>query len=295
MTLSTRIILILMLMLPIAGALSQETSAQETTTSAETSTATETETTAAPAEPPVSSQQTRADFSRLIAQHPSEVARILVLDPALLSNDPFLARYPDLADFIAKHPEIRRNPHYYLGELEYIERRAPAPFEEAVESISVAAIFLLLAFVLAWLVRTIIEQKRWNRLSKTQAEVHNKILDRFGTTSELLEYVKTPAGTKFLESAPIPLHEARATPNAPLARVLWSIQIGVVLAVGALGMLLVSFRFEKESAEGLFAIGLIGFSIGVGFIASALVSLTLSRRLGLWKAEPALDESEPVR
>jgi hypothetical protein len=140
-------------------------------------------------------------------------------------------------------------------------------------------------------VRTIIEQKRWNRLSKTQAEVHNKILDRFGTTSELLEYVKTPAGTKFLESAPIPLHEEKVPQNAPLARVLWSIQIGVVLAVGALGMLLVSFRFEKESAQGLFAMGMIGFCVGAGFIASAIVSIVLSRRLGLWKEETA----EPVR
>lgn len=91
------------------------------------------------------------------------------------------------------------------------------------------------------------DQKRWNRLPKTQAELHNKILDNFGTTSELLEYVKTPAGTKFLESAPIPLHEQTVTPNAPLARVLWSVQIGVIASVGALGMLLVSDRFEPLS------------------------------------------------
>ncbi|HJX29810.1 MAG TPA: hypothetical protein VJ885_18055 [Thermoanaerobaculia bacterium] len=39
--------------------------------------------------------------------------------------------------------------------------------------------------------------------------MHNKILDRFNTTEQLLEYIRTPAGSKFLESAPIPLHVER--------------------------------------------------------------------------------------
>ena len=33
----------------------------------------------------------------------------------------------------------------------------------------------------------------------------------------------------------------------------------------------------------MFALGMIGVSIGVGFIASAVVSMVLSRRLGLWQ------------
>jgi hypothetical protein len=146
---------------------------------------------------------------------------------------------------------------------------------------------VLIAFALAWVIRTINEQKRWNKLSRTQSEVHNKILDRFGTSAEVLDYIKTPAGTKFLESAPIQLHDERPmrqVSNPPFTRAMWSIQIGVVLAVAALGMLLVSGRFDKESAQGFFALGVIGFSIGAGFIASAIVSIFLSRRLGLWQA-----------
>jgi hypothetical protein len=153
---------------------------------------------------------------------------------------------------------------------------------EVLEGLTNFAVFSLIAFALSWLVRTIIEQKRWSRLSRTQSEVHNKILDRFSTSGELLDYIRTPAGTKFLESAPIPLHTESAPQNAPLSRVLWSVQIGVVVAAASLGMILVSGRLEKESAQELFALGMIGASIGVGFIASALVSVFLSRRLGLW-------------
>ena len=129
---------------------------------------------------------------------------------------------------------------------------------------------------------------RWRQLSRTQSEVHNKILDRFGTSSELLEYVRSPAGTKFLESAPIPVRaEEQPRPSAPQSRVMLSIQVGVVVTAAAVGMLLVSLRLD-EGADGLFALGAIGFCLGAGFIASALISLFLSRRLGDFENDPGI-------
>jgi hypothetical protein len=169
--------------------------------------------------------------------------------------------------------------------------------ERILEGLTILGVMGLIAFALAWLVRTIVEQKRWNRLSRTQSDVHNKILDRFSTSGELLDYIKTPAGTKFLESAPIPLHADAAPQNAPLSRVMWSVQAGVVVAAASIGILLVSGRFEKESAQELFAFGMIGLSVGLGFIISAAVSIFLSKRLGLWQSLPSdrADESGIVR
>ena len=46
--------------------------------------------------------------------------------------------------------------------------------------------------------------RRWSRLSKIQTDVHNKLLDRFTSNEDLLAYIQTPVGRKFLESAPIP-------------------------------------------------------------------------------------------
>ena len=290
---ATRIILILALLVSIAGGLF----AQETTTAATDTTATAA-TTAAPAATEtstpaesLSSHQIRNEFNSLLRQRPPEVATILKLDPSLLSDESFLAKYPELGSFIAAHPEVRHNPRFYLSDFAApSERRSLAG--DVLEALSIITVFALIAFALAWLVRTIIEQKRWNRLSRTQSEVHNKILDRFSTSAELLDYIRTPAGTKFLESAPIPLHADSGPQNAPLSRVLWSVQIGVVVAAASLGFLLVSGRFEKESAQELAALGMIGVSIGVGFIASAAVSIFLSRRLGLWQGQPPerLDE-----
>ena len=280
----TRSLFLIALIVGMAGQLfAQEeattTAAAETTATAETATTTTGTTTSA--EGARSSYQVRDQFSVLLRQRPTEVATILQLDPSLLADDAFLAKYPELRDFVQKHPEVRHNSQFYLEPFEFHTRRPESLAEEVLEGLTIFSVFGLIAFALAWLVRTIIEQKRWSRLSKTQTEVHNKILDRFGTSAELMEYIRTPAGTKFLESAPIPLHtESRVAKNTPLARVMWSIQLGIIVAAGAFGLLLVSFRFDRDTAADLFAMGTIGFCVGGGFIASALISLFMSRKLG---------------
>lgn len=283
------------LLIVAAGTLAaQEKPATTTTAPATTSTTAVATTTAPPAATFTDSTQIRDDLSSVIRKYPTELSKILAIDPSLLSNDAFLAAYPGLAEFVAAHPEVRQHPSFYLSQFEFAPRRQQTMLDQILEMLGVGFIFVLVVFSFGWLVRAIVDQRRWSRLAKTQNEVHNKILDRFGTSTELLEYMKTPAGSKFLESAPIPLHSEAPAPNAPLARVLWSVQIGVVVAAAAVGMLIVSGRFEKETAEGFFTLGMIGLSIGLGFIASAVVSLFVSRRLGLWSS-PSDNEAELVK
>jgi hypothetical protein len=289
MTPVTRMFLIVLLTLPLVGGLS----AQETTTTAEPATETvEVTETAAPAAEaaPMSSYEVRNRFTSLVHNSSPELATLLVLQPNLLANEEFMAGYPEIAQFLAEHPEVSRRPRFFLAEFGDRVRR-DGPLAEVIEPLAALGGILLFILALTWLVRTWIEQRRWSRLSKTQAEVHNKILDRFGTSAELMEYIRTPAGTKFLESAPIPLRAERASQAAPHARVLLSIQVGVIVAVAALGMLLVSLRYTDDSGEGLFALGAIGLCVGLGFIGSAFVTIFLSRRLGLWQ-QPA-DAEEP--
>ncbi len=298
----TRTALILSLAISLAAATA---SAQETATAPVVTTSTSpapATATAAPAQAEESAsdrEQISADFNAIINRHPEKLERVLANEPMLLLNDSFLAGYPDLAAFVAEHPEIRRNPHYYTRNFQQAVIHREDPAEEAVEAMIIMATFALIAFALAWLVRTIIEQKRWNRLSRQQTEVHNKILDRFSSSEELLAYIKTPAGTKFLESAPIPLHAERAPSTSPYSRILWSIQVGVVIAAGGLGMLLVGVRHGGSPGSGFFALGAIAFCVGGGFIASALISLFLTRRLSAWDdrgaAENRLNDSGLVR
>lgn len=302
MTLIARTIFILMLLLTPAGQLAAQEAppagpadpAVSAESAPETANETESETRAEEAARPARGghYELRGQFTRLLARHPDELWMILKLDPALLTNDTFLSGYPEVREFVAEHPEILRNPRFYLSEL-----RSPAQnrgvLGDIIELLAVLGGIGLTVAALAWLIRTLIEQRRWRQLSRTQSDVHNKILDRFNTTEQLLEYIRTPAGSKFLESAPIPLHVERPpSGRTSLAtRIVWSVQIGIVIAIGGLGMLLLSAVFEKDSAQGLLALGAIALCVGVGFLASAFVSLYLSRRLGLWEEGSARPET----
>jgi hypothetical protein len=306
MTLAIRTVLIVALTLLFAAGMSGQ-SAESPAPPAETLVAPEV--VGEPAEPSVATDETatlgggarskksryeiRAEFTRLLMEQPRELRLILGIDPTLLANEAFLTGHPDVAAYVATHPEIRRNPRFYLVEFLPDPRGQRHVLDEMVEMLAVTGGFLLAVLGFAWLVRTIIEQKRWNRLTRTQNEVHNKILDRFGSSEELLAYINTPAGAKFLESAPIPLHVERKTQNQPMARVVWSIQLGVIIAAGALGMLLVSLRLDEEPAQALFTLGGIALCIGIGFIASAAASIFLSQRLGIWSA-PVNPPAEPL-
>ncbi len=59
-------------------------------------------------------------------------------------------------------------------------------------------------------------------------------------------------------------------------------QIGVVLAAAALGLLYISDRVvDSEVSQPLFAIGVLALTLGAGFVVSAAASYVLSRQLGL--------------
>jgi hypothetical protein len=74
--------------------------------------------------------------------------------------------------------------------------------------------------------------------------------------------------------------------NAPLGRIFWSMQAGIVLGALGLGAILVSRRFE-QIGDAIFAQGAVILAIGIGFVASAAVSFLLSKRLGLVPSPPA--------
>jgi hypothetical protein len=70
--------------------------------------------------------------------------------------------------------------------------------------------------------------------------------------------------------------------SAPINRILWSVQAGVIIAAGSLGLLFISGREMQEIGRPLFAMGSVGLAVGTGFVVSALLSYLLSRRLGLF-------------
>ena len=241
----------------------------------------------------------RQQFRQLLERHPPQVGRVLKMDPTLFNNQPYLATYPAIAAFLADHPEVAHTPVYYLEGV-YVPGDSPAEsaservWRDTMEGLAIFAAIATVVLTLTWLIRTLIEYRRWSRLSKVQAEVHNKLMDRFATNEDLMNYIQTPAGKRFLESAPLQLEPGPRPTSAPVSRVLWSVQAGLVLIAAGLGLLIVSNNVQQEVVQPLYGFGVLAMAVGIGFVASSFASYILSRRLGLWGSgeEPSRSLSE---
>jgi hypothetical protein len=230
---------------------------------------------------------TRDRLQQILRQLPPAVGEVLRRDPSLLTSGDYLAPYPVLVGFLRQHPEIARSPSFFLGSFEYFERdprdRAGELFAVVLGGFAAALAIAAFLAVFVWVVRAIIEHRRWLRLSRVQAEVHTKVMDRLTSNEDLLAYIQTPAGRRFLESAPISIDGAPRTPSAPVASILWSLQGGVVLIALGIGMwfLQTQSNVVPEVAQALYVIGVIAGALGAGFVASALMAYVISTRMGL--------------
>jgi hypothetical protein len=239
-------------------------------------------------------EQTRDRLNDLFQNYPPTVARVLKLDPSLLRDPNYLAPYPGLAGFLAQHPEVAHNPDYFLERVR-VDRssfaddprwRERQEIYTVIGNFATFCMFLIAAGVVLWICRMIVLQRRWNRISKVQFDTHAKLLDRFTSNEDLLAYVQTPAGRRFLEAAPMPIHDQPRAIDAPLSRILWSVQAGVVLAIAGLGLLYVSSQFTDELARFFMVIGVLTLALGAGFMMSAAAAYAISRRLGLMEPQP---------
>ena len=239
---------------------------------------------------PSDAQETRQQLDELFRQYPPALRRVIQLDPTLLDSADYLAPYPGLAAFVAEHPEVAHDPDFFVGQFEG-NQGPPRPeswrmVEDFMQMAGLMTVFFVVASVLVWLLKTVLEYRRWLRLTKLQAEVHGKLLDRFTASEELLAYIKSPSGQRFLDAAPLALDQPAARMSAPVNRILWSLQAGFVLACAGGGLIFVSRRItQDEINQFVSVIGVVVLAIGVGFILSAAGAWLLSKRLGLLSRE----------
>jgi heme/copper-type cytochrome/quinol oxidase subunit 3 len=237
-------------------------------------------------------RETRQRLHEIFNQYPPSVGQVLRLDPSLLTKSEYMASYPTLAAFIAQHPEVAHNPGFFIGELRFDGSETPrGQALRVVENIFGNALFLIgvMSFfaLVAWIARAVIEYRTWMRASKTQAETHAKLVDRLTSNEDLLAYLQSPVGQRATMSAARPVMEiAMRSVGAPVNRILWSVQVGVVLAAGGIGLWFAKGAVIEEAAQSLHVVAVLAVALGVGFVVSALVAYALSRQLGLLEPEP---------
>lgn len=129
--------------------------------------------------------------------------------------------------------------------------------------------------LVGWVVYTISSNIRRAHVSRSVADLHAKLLDKCAASQDLIAYMESASGRKFLESAGM-------EGGHPWSRILNAMQAGLVLAlVGVAELIVRSYNFNSDTSEFLLITGAVALAVGVGFLLSAVTSFFLSKSWGL--------------
>jgi hypothetical protein len=124
------------------------------------------------------------------------------------------------------------------------------------------------------IIRMVQENGKSKRQAEAQLQLHTRLIDKIGSSRELLDYLASDAGKKFLTPATV-------QKSLPFKRILAAAQAGVVLTFVGLACWLVKDAFDQDAMRGVMFLGSISFALGLGFLCSAVLAHVLSRKWGL--------------
>ena len=129
--------------------------------------------------------------------------------------------------------------------------------------------------VAAWVIRIIVSANKEEKITRMQAELHGRVLDRCGSPEELARYFESDLGES--------LKLSRRTEHAlMLDKILSSLRTAVVLMAFSVAFLMLRNQVHQEGAkEGFVIFGGLGLALSVGFLLASALSYYLSKSWGL--------------
>jgi hypothetical protein len=127
-----------------------------------------------------------------------------------------------------------------------------------------------------WIIWVIATNIRMTKLGRVQAQMQASLLERLGSSQELLAFLQTETGRRLLE-APPPAPEPR---RSPIGRILTSVQAGIILAALGGAFFATSGAYFGTAAS-FQVLGFVGVCLGAGFLVSAAATYILSKSWGL--------------
>jgi len=144
---------------------------------------------------------------------------------------------------------------------------------EAAEQVAMMVVMPIMFLVVGWVFKMAYANARQKRMLALQGEMQRRLLEKFDSTEGLVAFMNSEAGRRFSEFEIV-------EPTSPYAKILGSVQVGVILSLASIGMLVIDSRIEVPG-EGLTVVGILGLTIGIGFLISSAISYALSKSWGL--------------
>lgn len=107
------------------------------------------------------------------------------------------------------------------------------------------------------------------RRAEVQAEVQSRLIDRFGTAPELIQFLQSPAGREFVSGV------QSAPANYARERIMSGFSRSIILSMLGAAFLALTFFYEEDFAVP----AAILFSLGIGYFLATMVSYKLSTRM----------------
>jgi len=137
------------------------------------------------------------------------------------------------------------------------------------ENVWIPIIGMLTSTAMVVLIVYFIARSRQRR-AELQAEVQTKLIDRFGSAPELIEFLQSPAGRQFVTGVQgVPGVLARE-------RIMSGFTRSIVLSMLGAAFLALTFFYEKDFAVP----AAILFSLGIGYFIATFVSWRLAAGMG---------------
>jgi hypothetical protein len=141
------------------------------------------------------------------------------------------------------------------------------------EDLVFAIVLPVLFATFGWVVWAIVEGRRRWMTVKARGEFYNRMIEKFGSAREFVDFLQTEGGLRFLETF-------STERIGPMDRILGSAQKGCILTIVGLGLLLLGWKYRLE--EDVFTVlGTVVLALGIGFLVSAGISYRLSKGWGL--------------
>ncbi len=230
---------------------------------------------AAPAgQPDIDSE--RGALDRFLDAHPDVEADVFS-DPHRMVDPNYLQQHPELEAFLESHPLVKADPRSFVSPQSWRFGNQQNSTDMLLGWLIPFAVFVCCLLALLVVMRTVLENRRWNKSFKVHEDVHTKLIEKFASGEELRGYMESDAGRRLLEWTP-PAIEARAP--VAVTRILWSLTAGLILGPAGIGFLWIR-NLVPDAGEGLLIIGTLFLTVGIGFFCSALLSYGIAKHLGL--------------
>jgi len=153
--------------------------------------------------------------------------------------------------------------------------------------VAVVAIFGSVGFYLAAIAGIWIVSRARSQRAQIHAEMQTKLVERFGSAPELVEFLQSPAGQQFITGVDtLPRFLARE-------KIISGVRTAIIFATVGVGFLALCIDPDIRNSFLLF-VGTMLIAIGIAFLLAAVASVKLSRSLGLMNGNGNHVTTEPT-